>query len=141
MSPAVLAPACPHLPYPPVPVAGRLAPPRTHHACPSLSLPPRGPPALPRHPHCLSFSPGSGLNSNTPLRRAHLERCPKHSPPCSLLPEPWPCRSPQPLSSHAYVPRLGFAVLDWVPQKQHLGEGNGTPLQYCCLENPMDGGA
>ena len=32
--------------------------------------------------------------------------------------------------------------------KQHLiiyvasgGEGNGTPLQYSCLENPMDGGA
>ena len=22
-----------------------------------------------------------------------------------------------------------------------VGEGNGTPLQYCCLENPMDGGA
>ena len=21
------------------------------------------------------------------------------------------------------------------------GEGNGTPLQYPCLENPMDGGA
>ena len=21
------------------------------------------------------------------------------------------------------------------------GEGNGKPLQYCCLENPMDGGA
>ena len=21
------------------------------------------------------------------------------------------------------------------------GEGNGTPLQYSCLENPMDGGA
>ena len=21
------------------------------------------------------------------------------------------------------------------------GEGNGTPLQYYCLENPMDGGA
>ena len=21
------------------------------------------------------------------------------------------------------------------------GEGNGTPLQYTCLENPMDGGA
>ena len=21
------------------------------------------------------------------------------------------------------------------------GEGNGTPLQSCCLENPMDGGA
>ena len=29
--------------------------------------------------------------------------------------------------------------------KSHLvikaGEGNGTPLQYSCLENPMDGGA
>ena len=22
-----------------------------------------------------------------------------------------------------------------------FGEGNGTPLQYCCLENPMEGGA
>ena len=21
----------------------------------------------------------------------------------------------------------------------HIGEGNGTPLQYSCLENPMDG--
>ena len=21
------------------------------------------------------------------------------------------------------------------------GEGNGDPLQYCCLENPIDGGA
>ena len=25
--------------------------------------------------------------------------------------------------------------------RQELGEGNGTPLQYSCLENPMDGGA
>ena len=24
---------------------------------------------------------------------------------------------------------------------QRLGEGNGNPLQYSCLENPMDGGA
>ena len=22
-----------------------------------------------------------------------------------------------------------------------FGEGNGTPVQYSCLENPMDGGA
>ena len=22
-----------------------------------------------------------------------------------------------------------------------MGEGNGTPVQYSCLENPMDGGA
>ena len=25
--------------------------------------------------------------------------------------------------------------------KDHSGEGNGNPLQYFCLENPMDGGA
>ena len=28
-----------------------------------------------------------------------------------------------------------FSCLGW------CGEGNGTPLQYSCLENPMDGGA
>ena len=26
-------------------------------------------------------------------------------------------------------------------QSHKLGEGNGTPLQYSCLENPTDGGA
>ena len=26
-------------------------------------------------------------------------------------------------------------------QSSQIGEGNGTPLQYSCLENPMDGGA
>ena len=25
--------------------------------------------------------------------------------------------------------------------QRETGEGNGTPLQYSCLENPMDGGA
>jgi len=24
---------------------------------------------------------------------------------------------------------------------ERIGEGNGTPLQYSCLENPMEGGA
>ena len=32
-----------------------------------------------------------------------------------------------------------------LPKKVHLvkaiREGNGTPFQYSCLENPMDGGA
>ena len=23
--------------------------------------------------------------------------------------------------------------------RKYIGEGNGTPLQYSCLENPMDG--
>ena len=29
----------------------------------------------------------------------------------------------------------------WQDQCPYNGEGNGTPLQYSCLENPMDGGA
>ena len=33
----------------------------------------------------------------------------------------------------------------WIPEKPATSwlsrEGNGTPLQYSCLENPMDGGA
>ena len=28
-----------------------------------------------------------------------------------------------------------------IPVPYNDGEGNGTPLQYSCLENPMDGGA
>ena len=37
-------------------------------------------------------------------------------------------------------------VLNDEEKKLHFGEGesgegNGTPLQYSCLENPMDGGA
>ena len=29
----------------------------------------------------------------------------------------------------------------WFPQGICHGKGNGTPLQYSCLENPMGGGA
>ena len=41
-------------------------------------------------------------------------------------------------------------VLEWVaivfsdiygPVLANVGEDNGNPLQYSCLENPMDGGA
>ena len=32
-------------------------------------------------------------------------------------------------------------VLDLYSPGIDVGEGNGTPLQYSCLENPMDGGA
>ena len=28
-----------------------------------------------------------------------------------------------------------------LPPSLKIGEGNGNPLQYSCLENPMDGGA
>ena len=32
-------------------------------------------------------------------------------------------------------------VLIWILLVTNDREGNGTPLQYSCLENPMDGGA
>ena len=31
--------------------------------------------------------------------------------------------------------------LGLIPGLGRLGLGNGSPLQYCCLENPMDRGA
>ena len=34
-----------------------------------------------------------------------------------------------------------WTVLDLYPVSITYGEGNGTPLQYSCLENPRDGGA
>ena len=42
------------------------------------------------------------------------------------------------------VKRLPAMQETWVQsldQEDSPGEGNGTPLQYSCLENPMDGGA
>ena len=41
-------------------------------------------------------------------------------------------------SSSFYI----FLLLYIFPLLEYLfGEGNGNPLQYSCLENPMDGGA
>ena len=36
--------------------------------------------------------------------------------------------------------RMPFAA-KWLGLETVIGEGDGTPLQYSCLENPMDGGA
>ena len=33
----------------------------------------------------------------------------------------------------------GYPHANWI--SSFLGEGNGSPLQYSCLENPMGGGA
>ena len=38
------------------------------------------------------------------------------------------------ISAKRYVSRIEF-------YSTSMGGGNGTPLQYCCPENPMDGGA
>ena len=34
-----------------------------------------------------------------------------------------------------------LSFLIWIILLWSCGEGNGTPLQYSCLEDPMDGGA
>ena len=40
------------------------------------------------------------------------------------------------------APQLPLPALDFfLKTMECTGEGNGTPLQYCCPENPMDGGA
>ena len=36
---------------------------------------------------------------------------------------------------HFFIPQIFFVVISFSV------EGDGTPLQYSCLENPMDGGA
>ena len=38
---------------------------------------------------------------------------------------------------------LAFCTVarNWTVLRTKCGEGNGKPLQYSCLENPMDGGA
>ena len=35
----------------------------------------------------------------------------------------------------------GFGIINKAEVDVFIGEGDGTPLQYSCLENPMDGGA
>jgi len=45
-----------------------------------------------------------------------------------------------------YLPAYWYILLlqifcYWFLLEYFYGEGNGTPLQYSCLENPMDGGA
>ena len=43
------------------------------------------------------------------------------------------------LSTRQGCPLLPIFIL--ISPSHTSGEGNGTPLQYSCLENPMDGGA
>ena len=58
------------------------------------------------------------------------------------------CRTlvPQPCVDPMMVAAEGRGPNPWTTKEFPLtsdlgGEGNGTPLQYSCLENPMDGGA
>ena len=40
-----------------------------------------------------------------------------------------------------WSPAASVPISIYYSPVQPCGEGNGTPLQYSCLENPMDGGA
>ena len=45
-------------------------------------------------------------------------------------------------SSEVKAPACNAGDLGSIPGSGRFpGEGNGNPLQYSCLENPMDGGA
>ena len=47
----------------------------------------------------------------------------------------WICKwNFKPILGTLAIYKLGLSITN-------TGEGNGTPLQYSCLENPMDGGA
>jgi len=52
-----------------------------------------------------------------------LKQCKVKSLPATLSPSPW------------------FQSTNTCQVALLFGEGNGTPLQCYCLENPMDGGA
>ena len=46
------------------------------------------------------------------------------------------------VTSETFSHLLGYNWFPiYIPIALYIGEGNGTPLQYSCLENPMDGGA
>ena len=45
------------------------------------------------------------------------------------------------LASSSLLAHVEFAWFNETCVYSMAGEGNGTPLQYSCLENPMDGGA
>ena len=54
--------------------------------------------------------------------------------------QPW-C-TPFPIWNQSVVPCPALTVVSWpafglVHSKHHIEEGNGNPLQYSCLENPM----
>ena len=59
-----------------------------------------------------------------------------------IVEDPYQSAQPEiPMASQNFmlVPRAYFVLCS--PLVSGFGEGNGTPLQYSCLENAMDGGA
>ena len=53
----------------------------------------------------------------------------------------FPFRSPQCRVEFPVLYSRFSLVIYFIYSSVYIREGNGTPLQYSCLENPMDGGA
>ena len=51
---------------------------------------------------------------------------------------PWAWKIPRRREKATHSSVLAWKIPGTIPS---IREGNGTPLQYSCLENPMDGGA
>ena len=82
-------------------------------------------------------NPASHVLAHTPLQRNCSEANPSHSiiPTKNTswgFPDGLAVKNlPANVEDMGSIPGLG----------RSLGEGNGNPLQYCCLGNPMDRGA
>ena len=66
----------------------------------------------------------------------------------TFIAEPWLTHTSKncslvlfPILFPALFSSLALIVTLYIVFTTRFGEGNGTPLQYSCLENPMDGGA
>ena len=87
--------------------------------------------------------PGSSIHG---ILQARIQCGLPCSPPGDL---PSPGMEPASLMSPALAGRFFTTNTTWETPPhgfdeaymRDLGEGNGNPLQYSCLENPMDGGA
>ena len=87
---------------------------------------------LPANAGDMSSTPGLE-RSHIPYPRAAKPAC--HNS-CSHVPTAHAPQHKKPPQPEAQSPQQRVA-----PTCCIWGEGNGTPLQYCCLENPMDRGA
>ena len=100
----------------------------------------KNPPAYAGDINDTSPNPGSGRSSGGGHGNPLWYSCPEnpHGQRSSVGYSPQGCKESDTskVTKHTKVIRDKLAV-----PNRLLGEGNGTPLQYSCLENPMDGGA